>query len=164
MTKLIETPGTYQVVIRDPHWEDATKDGDPGMALVLPGFCEIDGEEYTITGRLYFKSTIIGSGKNQGKPLYELSMETCFAIGMSTPFSPDKRHELDGKEARFVVQEEEYKGKTQIRVAFVNPPGKESIEDAKAKEIWGQITGNSGGQSQQSTPFDTKDEDQEIPF
>lgn len=164
MAKQIETPGTYTVTIRDPQWEDATKDGDPGMALVLPGYCEIDGEEHTITGRLYFKGTIIGSGRNQGRPLYELSMETCLAIGMSTPFSPDKRHELNGREARFVVQEEEYKGKTQIRVAFVNPPGKESIEDAKAKEIWSQITG--GGSGAQSTPFDNKQDESEdnIPF
>ena len=161
--KQIDTSGIYLVTIRNPYWEDATKDGDPGMALVLPGHCEIGGEEYAITGRLYFKGTIISSGRNQGRPLYELSMETCLQIGMSSPFSPEKRMELDGKQAKFVVQEEEYQGKKQIRVAFINPPGKESLEDEKAKEIWEQITGNSGGQSQQSTPFDDEEEDQ-IPF
>ena len=141
MTKMIESAGKYEVEIREPHWEDATKDTMPGMALVLPGYVTIGGEEYGITGRLYFTSTIIGGGQNQGRPLYEVSAETCERIGMTAPFSPEKKDELDGKRAVFVVEEEEYKGVTRLRVAFVNPAGKESIEDDKARAIWNAMSG-----------------------
>ncbi len=164
MAKLIKTIGEYEVEIRDPYWEEAGKDGQPGMALVLPGFCEIDGEEYTINGRLFFTPTLISSGANQGLPLYQLSAETCIKIGMSEPFSPEKREELDGKKAVFVVQEEEYKGKKNIRVAFVNPPGRGALPDKKAKDIWAIMLGD---EASQDTPFDNEPDakpDDDIPF
>jgi len=161
MAKKITNPDTYLVEIREPYWEDATKDGAPGMALVLPGYCEIDGEEKYINGKLYFKSTIIQGGKNQGKSLYEVSIDTLIQLGMSTPFSPEKRTELEGKLAKFVVQEDEYKGKTTIKVAFINPPGKEAIEDNKAKEIFEALKSDTPEDT--NTPFDEEDDD-EIPF
>ncbi len=163
MAKLIEKTGEYLVEIREPYWEEAGKSGQTGLALILPGFCDIDGEEHTINGRLYFTSTLIAGGRNRGKPLYEVAAETCEQIGMSKPFSPEKREELNGKYAKFVVEEEEYEGKTRIRVAFVNPPGREHLADAEAKKIWSVMTdGASPAASQQAEAG--KEDDDDIPF
>ena len=164
MAKVISDAGSYNVTIRDPYWEDAERDGVPGMALVLPGYCEIGGEEHVATGRLYFKSTIIGGGKNAGRALWEVSAETCEQIGMTPPFSPEKREELNGAEAVFVVQLEKYKDKLQARVAFVNPPGKPHLEDAAAKKVWMAVKESAPPMNAPNAPEPPQGDNDGIPF
>ncbi len=133
----LENAGEYLVQIREPRWEEAKQ----GMALVLPGWMQIAGEEKHINAYLYFTPTLISGGRNQGRPMYEVNAELCHQIGMSEPFSPEKLDELDGLEAFFVVQEEEYEGKTRLKVAFVNPARKPAMSVDEAKEVWERLVG-----------------------
>lgn len=139
--KQIDAEGEYIVQIREPRWESAGKDGETKMSLVLPGYCMIGDEECHINGYLYFTPTLIKGGRNAGKPMYEVNAQLCLDLGMTAPFEPHKRTELDGVEARFVVSEEEYEGKKRMRVAFVNPPGRAQLTDDDAAAVWAKLTG-----------------------
>lgn len=133
----LENTGTYAVRIRDVKFEEAKN----GMCLVLPGWAVVDGAEKRINAYLYFNTTLISGGKNRGRPNYEVSAEKCVELGMSDPFAPAKIGELEDAEAEFVVEEDEYKGKTRLKVAFVNPLRKPPLTTEQAEAIWAQMTG-----------------------
>jgi len=160
----IAQPGTYQVEIRNPHWERMPeKNGDNNrMQLVLPGYAKDDleeGKEVAINGYLLFLSTIYASGRNAGKAMWEVAAQNCIDLGMSAPFSPEKITELEGAQAQFVVQEEEYEGKKRLKVQFINGPNRrEQLSTDDAAAIWSALTSN----GETSTAPATKDDD--IPF
>ena len=146
MEKRISQAGTYHVTIRNPHWTKLEeKDGDDcRMAAVLPGFCTIKGEEYEIIAEQYFLRTIYASGKNAGKTMAEISKENLLDIGMPEPFNPTDIKCLEGVEVKFVVEMEDYKGKSRPKVQFINSLKRQDKElpSDEASRIWNEIAGN----------------------
>jgi hypothetical protein len=158
----ITEAGKYQVRLRDLAWEQT----DHGMALLMPGWANVGGEERHINARLHFTGTLIGGGRNAGKPLYAVNAKICTDIGMSEPFSPGKISELEDAVCEFVVQEEEYKGERRLVVAFVNPLGKKISTD-EAEEIWNRLTGGKApeaGVKPKPKPKKVADDDDDFPF
>jgi len=162
----IEKAGEYVVTIREPRWvEMPPKDNDTArMQLVLPGYCEIDGEEHVIDGRLLFLRTIVGSGTNKGKALWEVSARTCTDLGMSEPFNPSNIAELDNCEAVYVVQPEEYEGKVRMRVRFINPVRRRPLSDEAAASIWAKLTGDAASANDDDDDLDMGDNNDSPPF
>jgi len=140
----INEVGTFQMMIDVPRWELLDeKDGESNrMALVLPLVLESGDKEVENKHEnffLYFTKTITGSGKNLGKPTYQVSAEICESLGMSKPFSPDKIAELHEKECRVVMQEEkDLKGMIEIRPRFINPIRQE-LSMKSATKIWDKL-------------------------
>lgn len=139
MSGILNTEGTFEVEIGEPHWEELPeKNGDANrMALVLP--LETGTGDRT-TYRIFFTSAIAASGRNKGKPLHQIGAEECIELGMSEPFAPHKIAELTGKIAEVVMQAEEYKGVTTVRPRFLNSRSKR-VEPDKANAIWAKLTG-----------------------
>jgi len=160
MTRITEA-GEYEVRICAPHFELLeAKNGDASrMALVLPG--ETADDQY-IDARLFFTRQIIASGRNAGRPTYEVSAELCHMFGLPRPFNPANIENLDGKAAIFVVEIEDYQGKPRATVKFVNTPRKEALSDAKANSIWNDLTRGSAGAGMASEATDESDDN--LPF
>ena len=160
MTRITEA-GEYEVRICAPHFELLeAKNGDASrMALVLPG--ETADDQY-IDARLFFTRQIIASGRNAGRPTYEVSAELCHMFGLPRPFNPANIENLDGKAAIFVVEIEDYQGKPRATVKFVNTPRKEALSEAKANSIWNDLTKGSAGAGMTSEAPDENDDN--LPF
>lgn len=129
----------FNVTIREPHFESAEKDGDTNrMALVLRGETK-DGKH--IDCYQYFTRQIISSGRNKGKTMFEISAEQCYALGMPKPFNPRDIKMLDGVEAIYVVENEEYEGKVRPRVKFINSGRKPALSLDEAANIFAELSG-----------------------
>ena len=138
-TKL--TPaGTHEVQIFEPRGEALEpKDGDNNrMMAILPG--ETGTGEY-IEARLMFTRTIIQSGKNKGKPTWQISAEKLHELGIPKPFNPNDLIKLDGVVCLFVTEQEEYDGKTRLEVKFINTQRREALAPDAAQNIWNRLTG-----------------------
>lgn len=148
--KSISEPGRYRVQIRGAYWVKLDdKNGDTNrLQACLPGVCEIGGEEQEITGYIPFTNTYIQSGKNAGKKLVDVNNELLIQLGMQAGangyIDPARlTEELEGKEALFVVDyENDQKGRPQLRVRFVNPVGRESLDPDMAAAIFQNLTGS----------------------
>lgn len=146
MAKLLNIEGTHRVTIRGAHWTKLQpKDGDTHrMEAVLPGYVTIDGEEYVINAGLMFVRTIVARGANAGRCTADMSMETLVSLGMKQDanglINPAKlAEELEGKDANFVCEVEEYEGKNRLRVKFVNPPGRPDLAPEEAAGIFAEL-------------------------
>lgn len=148
--KSINEPGDYRVRIKGAYWVKLNeKNGDSNrLQACLPGVCDIGGEEHEITGYLAFTNTYIQSGKNAGKKLVDLNNELLIQLGMKPVaggyIDPAKlTEELEGKEARFVVDyENDQNGNPRLRVRFINPVGRESLDPNEAKSIFSNLIGS----------------------
>lgn len=139
MSTRINATGEYHVTIQEPRFELAEKDGDTTrMCLVLPGVTE-DGK--SIEAYQYFTRQIVSSGRNKGRPMYEVSADVCHELGMPKPFNPANIEQLNGVAAVFIVEVEEYEGKARARVKFINPVRKPALEPDEAARIWAELTG-----------------------
>lgn len=146
MAKFLEKEGTYTVTIHGAHWTKLqAKDGDERrMAAVLPGFVEVDGVEQMINAELNFTRALIGKGQNAGRSMADVNMETLIALGMAEDvnglINPARlSEELEGKQAKFVCEFEEYQGKSRLKVKFVNPPGRPDLDVAEAAAIFAEL-------------------------
>jgi hypothetical protein len=169
MAKRIDKPGRYNVTIKNPHWVKLEeKDCDKNrMSAILPGVTTVNGEEQYINGELYFTKKIIGSGKNAGKKIADLSKKTLIELGMTEPFNPANiKKELEGVEASFeVALEPDQDGKEHIKVKFINPIGRKELPPEEASAIWANIMGGSSGQVSNTTAaVETENPDDDIPF
>ena len=163
--------GQYDVMICEPRWEEMPeKNGDDArLALVLPCYTEPDEEHPAGQFEnfyLYFTRQIITGGRNKGRTLYETSMQHCLELGMSAPFNPEKIHELNGQTAVLVMKKEVYKGKEQIKPAFLNAQKYTKISTTEANAIWNKMTDGKAPQAQPepqqtATELDPKDD---LPF
>jgi hypothetical protein len=164
MAQRLTKTGKHRVQIRKPHWiKLEEKDCDKNrMAAVLPGYVKIDGEEYYIEGSLYFTKSIIGSGKNAGKKIAEISKKTLLDLGMKEPFNPSNIEDLDGIEADFEVVEEIDKrdGSKHIKVQFINSAGRPSMAPEEANAVWANIMGGSS----EAVATGEADPNDDIPF
>ncbi len=148
--KQITEAGDYRVRIKGAYWTKlAEKNGDTNrLQAVLPGQVEIGGEVAEITAYMPFTNAIIQSGKNAGKKLVDLNNDLLIQLGMKPVaggyIDPAKlTEELEGKEARFVVDyENDQNGKPHLRVKFINPAGRESLDPNEAKSIFANLTGS----------------------
>jgi hypothetical protein len=138
--KKITEPGTYDVTIQNPHFELMDeKNGDAKrMQCVLRG---VTDKDLYIDAYLFFTKSIISGGQNRGKTAYQVAMEKLTELGISEPFSPSKIDELEGIQCQFVVQEEEYKGETKLKVQFINTSGRKKLDAREANSIWKSFTG-----------------------
>lgn len=156
----INEAGTYDVMIIDPRFELLEeKDGDKArMVCVLPGHTE-DGRH--IDARLFFTRQLISSGRNAGKPLYEVSAEKLFELGMERPFNPARLTQINNVCCSFVVEMEEYDGKVRASVKFINAHRREPISTDAAMAIWEQLAGGSAkpATASKKAPSSAKAED-----
>jgi hypothetical protein len=146
---LIDLEGEWNVMISDPRWEAmAEKDGNKNrMSLVLT--CETNPTERWPKGArmdfyMAFVPTIQQSGKNKGRPTYEVAAETCVRLGMPDPFDPAQISELDGKLAVLVTKNEEWpanSGKIRCKAAFLNPGRRPTLDANEAGAIWAALKG-----------------------
>jgi len=158
MSKITKS-GEYEVTIKEPRFELAEKDGDSTrMALILPGHTE-SGEH--VDAYQYFTRQIVSSGRNKGKSMWDVSSALCHDLGMSRPFNPTKITELDGVVCVFVVEMEEYNGKTSPKVKFINPRRKPALSMEEACKIWAELSGESDTKPVKS-PAITSDDN--LPF
>jgi hypothetical protein len=72
---------------------------------------------------------------------------------MTAPFDPANIEQLEGKKASITTKEDTYRGKTTVKVEWVNPR-REKINKKKASEIW--KTMNEGLQPVNSSTDDEK--------
>ena len=150
MAKLLNVEGTFQVTLRNAHWTRLQeKDGDARrMSAVLPGYVTVGGEEFCVTAEMMFTRTLISKGRNAGRSVAQVSMETLAQLGMSVDadglINPARlTAELEGKQAKFVCEFEEYEGQNRLRVKFVNPPGRAELAPEEAAAIFTEIVGKS---------------------
>ncbi len=172
--KSINEPGDYRVRIKGAYWVKLNdKNGDTNrLQACLPGVCEINGEEAEITGYLPFTSAYIQSGKNAGKKLVDLNNELLIQLGMKPAaggyIDPAKlTEELEGKEARFVVDyENDQNGKPHLRVKFINSAGREALDPNEAKSIFANLVGSKSVTAKPPvyTPPPVEDNDDDIGF
>jgi len=148
MAEYLKKEGEFLVTIRGAHWTRlAEKDGDTHrMSAVLPGYVTIDGVEYVINAEQMFTRTLMNKGRNSGRTLAEVSMETLARLGMSVDanglINPARlTPELEGKQARFVCEFETYNDVERLKVKFVNPPGREELPPDEAASIFASIVG-----------------------
>ena len=129
----ITNAGTYLVTINNAHYVECKG----GLQAVLPGVTE---SKDWIEAYLTISSVIIKSGKNQGSSWAEITMETLELLGMGK--DPNEIDKLNGKQAQFVVAEDQWEGNITMKVKFVNPPSrpqasKQTITECfKALGIW----------------------------
>jgi len=164
--------GEFDIIITSVRWEEMPeKNGDNlRMALVLR--CHAEENEAHPKGEyadyhLYFTGQIVTSGKNKGKPLYEVSMKHCLELGMSAPFDVKKVNELVGLPAILVMKEETYEGNTKIRPKFLNIRRYEVISNDHAANIWDKLTGGKmpgPQQAVQNNPTAAASMDDDLPF
>ena len=145
---LINKVGEFNVVIRDPYWTElGSKDGDDARAaLILPCYTEADDQNPNgqhLDYPIYFTRQLVTGGNNRGRPLFEVSQEQCIKLGMSEPFMPGKYKELDGVHSVLVTEEEEYRGKKQIKPKWLNTGKKKRMDIKDVNNLWARIT--SGG-------------------
>ena len=148
--KSINEPGDYRVRIKGAYWVKLNeKNGDSNrLQACLPGVIEVGGEEAEITGYLPFTNAYIQSGKNVGKKLVDVNNELLIQLGMKPAaggyIDPAKlTEELEGREARFVVDyENDQNGNPHLRVKFINPVGRESLDPNEAKSIFSNLIGS----------------------
>lgn len=138
--KRITEAGTYEVQIFDPRFEALeAKDGDNNrMCAVLPGEA-VMGE--VIEARLMFTKTIITGGQNRGKPTWQVSAEKLHELGLPRPFNPSELCTLHGAVCIYVVEMEEYDGKTRPVVKFINTHRRDALPPEAANDIWKRLTG-----------------------
>ena len=134
MAKLLNFEGTFQVTLRNAHWTRLQeKDGDARrMSAVLPGYVTVGGEEFCVTAEMMFTRTLISKGRNAGRSVAQVSMQTLAELGMPVDadglINPARlTAELEGKQAKFVCEFEEYEGQNRLRVKFVNSPGRAEL-------------------------------------
>ena len=158
---MIEREGKITVKIGDPYWEKLKpKNGDDArMALVLP--LTTEAEELAFY-RASFTRTIIQSGKNRGRALYEVSAENCIELGMSEPFTPVKIGELEGRTAEAVVEIEIYDGESRYTVKYLNSP-RSNLDMDDVKEMWAKLTGDTQSEPSSANESAIEDED-DLPF
>lgn len=133
----INVVGEFPVIITNPHWVELEKGGmDLVVSLVT------DDKKQYINHHIIFNETIYQSGKNQGRYAFQVNAELCEKLGMTIPFDVKNIKELEGKKAHITTKEDSFKGKTTIKVEWLNPPRKESLDIKKAAEIWDKM--NSG--------------------
>jgi len=166
---LIDKPATYRVTLRNPAWQRMeAKDGDNArMQAVLPGYCEVGGEEQHINGYLYFTRQLIGSGKNQGRSAAEVNSELLLSLGMSAPFEPSKITEMDGAEVEFVCENDTYQGETRLKVKWINPVGggKPPITGDEADALFAEMCGNvAAPQAAVEGAAASEEDDDDLPF
>lgn len=166
--EFLKEPGEYIVEIRNPQWESCGKDGEVKMALALPGYCEIDGVEYTITGHIYFTPSLIQSGANVGKSMWEMNADICERLGMPKPFNPIDYEKLHGVKAKFVCEIDTFNNKEYLKVKYVNTVGKEPLPMVQVIKIWETLKAF-GGAATVSEEFggdelDMGIEDEVLPF
>lgn len=174
--KSINEPGDYRVRIKGAYWVKLNdKNGDTNrLQACLPGVCEVGGEECEITGYLPFTNTYIQSGKNAGKKLVDLNNELLVQLGMKPGaggyIDPAKlTEELEGREAWFVVDyENDQNGNPRLRVKFINPVGRESLDPNEASIIFSNLVGSQKPTVQrppvQAPPPVFEDDGDDIPF
>lgn len=172
--KSINEPGEYRVRIKGAHWVKLNdKNGDTNrMQACLPGVCKIGSEECEIIGYLPFTSTYIQSGKNAGKKLFDLNNDLLVQLGMKPAsdgyIDPSKiTEELEGREARFVVDyEDDQNGKPHLRVKFINPAGREALDANEAKSIFANLIGSKAAAAKPPiyTPPPVEDNGDDIGF
>ena len=156
---LINEVGEFEVVIKEPRWEQLEpENGDPNrMRAVLPCYTE-EEEPRHLDFYIYFTRTLHTGGTNKGRPTYEVSMEHCIKLGMTEPFDPKKLGELDGKEASLTTKEDEYKKQKRIKGLFLNSRRRPALAPEKAAEIWASFGCEGTTQADDDLP------DGDIPF
>ena len=112
----INEVGKYDVTIEKPYIEamDAKEGDDRRFCVVLP---VVTADGLRGFHRKYFTSTVRGDGRYQ----HEVAAEECEQLGTDTPFDPSMINQLDGKAAQAVAVEDNYKGETKIKIAYLNP-------------------------------------------
>lgn len=157
----IDQPGKYDVTIRKPSMEALPeKDGDGArMQAVLPG---VTADGKYIHAFLPFTRTLIQSGNNAGKPLFRVNSERIEALMPDGwKFHPGKIGELEGVNASFTVEWNEYQGQKRLQVAWVNPPYEHKPLSAdEAASIWSQFESGSVSPAQ-AAPVAAKND---LPF
>lgn len=142
----IKSVGEFRVTIKAPRWEELeAKAGDENrMALVLPCYTEPDDqfpEGQRMDFHLNFTGTLVKSGARAGRPQWQCAMEDAVALGMNSPFSPEKIDELDGVAAVLTTKEDTYNGKTRVVPQFLNPERRAPLSKVAAADKWARMTG-----------------------
>jgi len=168
--KKFELEGDYAVTLGKPEWMET----DKGMSLKIPCI-EAPSSEHP-EGRgdnffLHFTGTILTSGQNQGKKLWEVSQQHCIDLGMSEPFCPTKIGEIEGAEAVLVMKNDTFKGKTTLKPMYLNAPRANRLSPDQAKDIFAKMTGGfkpgkpmSAAPKPKNEPAAPADPGDDIPF
>jgi len=143
---LLKREGEFDIVISNVCWEEMPEKNGDNLRMALVARCHTEENEAHPKGEyvdyyLYFTGQIITSGKNKGKPLYEISMKQCLDLGMSAPFDVKKVNELVGQPAILVMENETYEGKTRPRPKYLNARRYEVLSLDHAANIWDKLTG-----------------------
>jgi len=132
----INNEGTYEVTIKDLRFEQ-TSEIPPQIAIKIDGVT--DEGDYA-TGSLFLSAKIIQGGKYKGKKLWETTLDTLKKLGMKSD-NPKDAKELIGSRCKFVMQYNEYNGKTYLQVAFINPVTGKVVEGSDLDSILNDIMG-----------------------
>lgn len=125
--------GRHIVTLSNCHWQES-KSGN-GYNAVLLG-TTANGE--TVTHYMAATETIVRSGKNAGKSMWQVTLDTLMELGM--PSDPTKLHELDGQQASFECEfETDDKGQPRLRVKFVNSLKTRSADPTKVAGFFARL-------------------------
>ena len=144
---LLKDEGEFIVTIKERKLIEAKKDNDPNrFAILCP--CEVAPspkypEGAQIDFILYLSPTLIKTGHNAGKPLWEIAAKQCEDLGFCEKFSPERINESGHVEAMLVMAEDTYNGVTKIKPAYLNPIWKKPLSIEEANNIWKKMTGAS---------------------
>ncbi|HEY5140035.1 MAG TPA: hypothetical protein VIJ25_12070 [Methylococcales bacterium] len=149
--ELINTVGEFPVTIVNPQLVERENNAFD----VVVSFVTEDKTKY-INHNIIFDSHIFQSGSHQGDYRFRVNAELCEKLGMTAPFDPANIEQLEGKKASITTVEDTFKGKTSIKVQWVNQR-REKIDKKKASDIWAKM--NEGLQ-----PIDATGTDDEKPY
>jgi hypothetical protein len=116
----ITNEGTFQVQIIDAvHRATPKEEDEHAFSISLKGETP-DGLH--AWGTMFFSHKEIQNGKNIGRTMAEVQIETLKRLGVKDGFPGNLDAAIkDGLHAEFVMKYDEYNGETKLKCAFINP-------------------------------------------
>ena len=151
-----DSKGKYNVRITDANIRECPKpDAPEAFMLNLKGETP-DG--YEGWGSLYFANKVITGGMSAGMTCAQSSIETLRKIGVKDGYLGNLQEAiLNGIEAQFSVDWEEYNGTKELRVKFINPINTTTpIASADFSSLLAKLDGVDSPEQESDIPDDFK--------